>query len=427
MYWPAVGWDEEQLTLAFVVDAALRFGLELGADVVEEVVQALAGAHLGAAHDAGRVAVVHGRALGAIDYGVRRSCSGRAAGWAECEAGVDAWAGAQGWQGWTAQDSVGASQQAGVGGAGPGVGAHDAGWMDGQRVQERGRAGAVGGAGEVGEGRGLSGRAKTSGSCMGICALFLARCLCWLHGWAVPLATNHGRSVAPGPGQRPARLWGCPRPRPARCLLCSPWSARGRLALDKRQATRRTWGRSPTTPTTPNATLALPLPLLAKQSEPGKPPSPRACPASPVAIVGDGSYLPSPCKMWTPSESRPSLRLRLLLLLLPLLPHHRNCQSPPPSHSHHARRQSRPFHSLPSASMQHRSIPVSALCKHDGFCWQPSVAMQGCSFRHQPSVAAPSASLKPWSRASRPAEQPPSKPSHGRITPSSCSLAIPPA
>jgi hypothetical protein len=49
--------------LAFIVDAALRFRLELGPDVVEQVVEALGWADLGAAHDgAGRgVAVIHGR------------------------------------------------------------------------------------------------------------------------------------------------------------------------------------------------------------------------------------------------------------------------------------------------------------------------------------------------------------------------------
>ena len=62
--WLAMGADAcggraAALTLALVVDAALRLGLELGADAVEQLVQALAGAALGTAHDAGRV-VVHG-------------------------------------------------------------------------------------------------------------------------------------------------------------------------------------------------------------------------------------------------------------------------------------------------------------------------------------------------------------------------------
>lgn len=49
------------LTLAFVVDAALGLSLELGPDVIEELVEALGRACLGAPHDAGRrVAVVHG-------------------------------------------------------------------------------------------------------------------------------------------------------------------------------------------------------------------------------------------------------------------------------------------------------------------------------------------------------------------------------
>lgn len=50
------------LTLALVVDAALRFRLELGPNVVEQLVQALGWANLGTTQDAGRrVAVIHGR------------------------------------------------------------------------------------------------------------------------------------------------------------------------------------------------------------------------------------------------------------------------------------------------------------------------------------------------------------------------------
>jgi hypothetical protein len=45
--------------LSFIVDAALRFRLELGLDAVEELVEALGWADLGASHDAGRI-VVHG-------------------------------------------------------------------------------------------------------------------------------------------------------------------------------------------------------------------------------------------------------------------------------------------------------------------------------------------------------------------------------
>lgn len=51
----------ERLTLAFIFDSALSLSLELGPDVVEELVEALGWADLGASHDAGwRVAVVHG-------------------------------------------------------------------------------------------------------------------------------------------------------------------------------------------------------------------------------------------------------------------------------------------------------------------------------------------------------------------------------
>jgi hypothetical protein len=49
--------------LAFVVDAALRLGLEFGPDVVQELIQALAGPALGHHGAWGRVAVVHGRGL----------------------------------------------------------------------------------------------------------------------------------------------------------------------------------------------------------------------------------------------------------------------------------------------------------------------------------------------------------------------------
>lgn len=69
-----VGWrrpregatGRDALTLAFVVDVALRLGLELGADAVEQVVEALAGPARGSAHDARRVAVVHGHGMDAL-------------------------------------------------------------------------------------------------------------------------------------------------------------------------------------------------------------------------------------------------------------------------------------------------------------------------------------------------------------------------
>jgi len=54
------------LTLAFVVDTALRLGLKLGADAVEQIVEALAGPTRGPAHDAGRVAVVHGHGMDSL-------------------------------------------------------------------------------------------------------------------------------------------------------------------------------------------------------------------------------------------------------------------------------------------------------------------------------------------------------------------------
>lgn len=52
--------------LPLVVDAALRFGLEFSSDAVEQVVQTLAGPALGPAHDAGRVAVIHGHGMDAF-------------------------------------------------------------------------------------------------------------------------------------------------------------------------------------------------------------------------------------------------------------------------------------------------------------------------------------------------------------------------
>lgn len=45
--------------MPFIFDAALRFRLKLGLDVVEKLVEALGWANLGAPHDAGRI-VVHG-------------------------------------------------------------------------------------------------------------------------------------------------------------------------------------------------------------------------------------------------------------------------------------------------------------------------------------------------------------------------------
>ncbi len=56
--------DSRQPTLAFIVDTALRLGLEFVSDVVEQLIQALAGAPLRAAHDAGRI-VIHGDGWGA--------------------------------------------------------------------------------------------------------------------------------------------------------------------------------------------------------------------------------------------------------------------------------------------------------------------------------------------------------------------------
>lgn len=58
--WRAQGAGRRR-TLALVVDAALRLGLKLGADAVEQLVQALAGPALGHHGARGRVAVVHGR------------------------------------------------------------------------------------------------------------------------------------------------------------------------------------------------------------------------------------------------------------------------------------------------------------------------------------------------------------------------------
>jgi hypothetical protein len=51
------------LTLVFIFDTALRLGLKLGSDIVQKLVQALAGAALRAPQDTGRVAVVHGCSL----------------------------------------------------------------------------------------------------------------------------------------------------------------------------------------------------------------------------------------------------------------------------------------------------------------------------------------------------------------------------
>lgn len=48
------------LTLAFIVNAALRLGLKLGPDVVEQLVQALAGPALRHHGARGRIAVIHG-------------------------------------------------------------------------------------------------------------------------------------------------------------------------------------------------------------------------------------------------------------------------------------------------------------------------------------------------------------------------------
>jgi len=75
------------LTLSFIVDAALRLGLELCPDAVKKLVQTLAGATGRTAHDAGRIAVIHGREVCAFATedlvlgdcetrpgGLRRSC-----------------------------------------------------------------------------------------------------------------------------------------------------------------------------------------------------------------------------------------------------------------------------------------------------------------------------------------------------------------
>lgn len=92
------------LTLAFVVDAALRLCLELGPNVVEQLVEALGWADLGAPHDAGRrVAVVHGDDLRhvlrgrngeAVGMGILRATGGRPAD-SDGDGGVDACAGAR--------------------------------------------------------------------------------------------------------------------------------------------------------------------------------------------------------------------------------------------------------------------------------------------------------------------------------------------
>ena len=55
------------LTLAFIVDAALGLRLELGLDLVKQIVEPLGRADLGASHDAGRV-VVHSRGLCVLIY-----------------------------------------------------------------------------------------------------------------------------------------------------------------------------------------------------------------------------------------------------------------------------------------------------------------------------------------------------------------------
>jgi hypothetical protein len=52
--------NRSSLTLALVVDAALRLGLKLGPDVVQQLIEALGWPNLGAPHHAGCVAVVHG-------------------------------------------------------------------------------------------------------------------------------------------------------------------------------------------------------------------------------------------------------------------------------------------------------------------------------------------------------------------------------
>lgn len=58
------------LTLAFVVDAALRLGLKFGLDVVQQLVEALGRANLRAPHHAGWwVSVVHRGGFHAIECG----------------------------------------------------------------------------------------------------------------------------------------------------------------------------------------------------------------------------------------------------------------------------------------------------------------------------------------------------------------------
>jgi hypothetical protein len=64
-YTAAVVWMS--LTLALIVDATLRFRLELGLDLVQQLIESLGRADLGASHDTGRV-VVHGRGMYARVY-----------------------------------------------------------------------------------------------------------------------------------------------------------------------------------------------------------------------------------------------------------------------------------------------------------------------------------------------------------------------
>jgi hypothetical protein len=88
------------LTLAFIIDAALRLGLKLGPDLVQQLIQALAGVDLGAAHHARRwVSVVHRGGLNAIDGGTRgcllEICAVGAMAGCGRAGGVDAWMGAR--------------------------------------------------------------------------------------------------------------------------------------------------------------------------------------------------------------------------------------------------------------------------------------------------------------------------------------------
>lgn len=62
----------QTLTLSFVIDAALGFRLELGLDAVEELIEALGRADLGASHDAGRIVVHDGSVDGGAGRGQRR-------------------------------------------------------------------------------------------------------------------------------------------------------------------------------------------------------------------------------------------------------------------------------------------------------------------------------------------------------------------